>query len=108
MEWKGMVGKVETLALRLLSALTGLASGLLLLRLLFRLLIANPANPVVGLVYALSRPLLFPWAWFWPPSELPVLTVERAALLSLAQYLFLSLALGLLARALERPKEVSR
>lgn len=101
-----MAGRVALPALRLLSALAGLAAGLVLLRLLFRLLIANPANPVTGLVYALSRPLLLPWAWLWPPSELPVLSVERAALLALAQYLILGLALGLLARALDRRKEV--
>ncbi|MGB9722494.1 MAG: hypothetical protein ACP5OO_07995 [Chloroflexia bacterium] len=101
-----MAGKAVVLALRWLSALAGLAGGLLLLRLLFRLFIANPANPVTGLVDALSRPLLLPWAWLWPPAELPVLSLERAALLALAQYLVLSLALGLLARALERRKEV--
>ncbi len=101
-----MAGRATVLALRLLSALAGLVSGLLLLRLLFRLLMANPANPVTGLVYAFSRPLLFPWAWLWPPSELPVLNVERATLLALVQYLAFGLALGLLARALERRKEV--
>lgn len=101
-----MAKKATVLVLRFLSALAGLVSGLLLLRLLFRLLIANPANPVTDLVYVLSRPLLFPWAWLWPPSELPVLSVEGAALLSLVQYLAFSLALGLLARAFEKRKEV--
>lgn len=101
-----MAGKAMLLASRFLSVLAGLASGLIFLRLLFRLFIANPANPVTDLVYVLSRPLLFPWAWLWPPSELPVLSVERAALLALVQYLALGLALGLLARAFEKRKEV--
>ncbi len=102
-----MAGKATTLTLRFLSALAGLAFGVLFLRLIFRFFIANPANPLTGLVDALSRPLLFPWAWLWPPSELPVLSVERATLLALFQYLVLALALGLLARVLDRRKEVT-
>ncbi len=103
-----MARKVAGLMLRLLSALAGLAVGLLLLRLLFRLMIANPANPVTSLLDAISRPLLFPWSRLWPPPELPVLVVERATLVALGQYLILGLALGLLGQTAEKQKEVRR
>lgn len=91
------------LGLRVLSALCGGAAGLLLLRLFFRLLIANPANPLTPLVYTLSRPLLFPWDRLWPLLELPELAVEKATLAALGMYLVLGLALGLLGQALPRP-----
>jgi len=88
--------------LRTLSGLAGVVAGLLALRLIFRLLIANPANPVVELVYTISRPFLFPWGRIWPPSELPVLIVEKATLFSLGSFLVAGAALGLLARAARR------
>jgi len=97
--------RLWSLGLKGLSALCGGASGLLLLRLLFRLLIANPANPVTALVSALSRPLLFPWDRLWPPSELPGLAIEKAALAALGMYLLAGLVLGLLAQARSHPSE---
>ncbi len=69
-------------------------AGLMALRFLFRLLIANPANPVVAAVLAISRPLLFPWGRFWPPVELPELVVDKAALAAMATYLLLGLFLA--------------
>ncbi len=76
----------------LFSALAGLTA----LRFLFRLLIANPANPVVAVVLAISRPFLFPWGRFWPPVELPELVVEKAALAAMATYLLFGLFLAFL------------
>ncbi len=71
-------------------------AGLMALRFLFRLLIANPANPVVAALLAISRPFLFPWGRFWPPVELPELVVEKAALAAMASYLLLGLFLAFL------------
>lgn len=97
-----MSNRLLCLGLRVLSALCGGAAGLLLLRLFFRLLIANPANPLTPLVYTFSRPLLFPWDRLWPPSELPGVAIEKATLAALGLYLAAGMALGLLAQALSR------
>ncbi len=108
----GSNGRPAGLPARLLSwapAVLALPAGLLTLRLLFRLMIANPANPVTPVVLALSRPFLFPWSLLWPPTELPVLTVERATVVALVTYLGLGLVLGVLGRTLRSgrrpPKE---
>lgn len=85
-----------SLGLRVLAGLCGVAAGLVLVRMLFRLLMANPANPLTSLLFAVSRPLLFPWERLWPLSNLPDPAVERAALVALAVYLGLGVAFGLL------------
>lgn len=79
---------------RALAALVGAIAGLLIVRLLFRLLIANPNNPAVQAVYTISRPLLFPWAYVWPPPRLPGLTVERATIAALGTYFLIGLLLS--------------
>lgn len=86
--------------LDLFNCFCGALSGLLGLRMLFRLLIANPDNPVTTAVFAISRPLLFPWDRWWPPTQLPISTVERATAVSLITYLLFSLMAGLLRQAL--------
>ncbi|MGC8874067.1 MAG: hypothetical protein ACP5SI_06405 [Chloroflexia bacterium] len=85
-----------------LSLLCGVLSGLLLLRLIVRLMLANPANPAVRGILGWSRPLLFPWSGLWPPSDLPIVELERAALLSLATYFLAGVFFGLAARQLRR------
>lgn len=92
----------RTLLFDLLAGVCGVASGLLLVRLIVRLLLGNPANPVVRLVLAFTRPLLFPWSGLWPPSELPVVELERAALLSLVMYFLAGILLGLAGRLTNR------
>jgi hypothetical protein len=84
------------LAWRTLSALAGGLAGLLALRFVFRLTIANPANPVTGILYTISRPFLFPWERLWPIPEVPGLVVERATLVALGMYAIGGLILGLL------------
>lgn len=92
-------------ALQILSALIGSLAGLMVLRALFRLLMANPDNPVTTAVYTASRPFLFPWSLWWPPSDLPVLVLEQAALAAAATYLVLALGFAALARARAGPQE---
>ena len=77
-----------------LSALCGAAAGLLAVRFLFRLLLANPSNPATPVVYTITRPLLIPWDRIWPPGDLPIVTVERATLVALAFYVAIGLALA--------------
>ncbi len=105
------------IVLRALSALAGGVAGLLTLRFVFRLVIANPANPVSGIVETVSRPFLFPWERLWPVPEVPGLIVEQATLAALALYVVAGLALGLLGRdraagaavdAAVRPEEETR
>ncbi len=84
------------LLLRVLAALCAGIAGLTAVRLLFRVCIANPANPVTTVVYAASRPFLFPWDRLWPPVELPGMVLERATVVALAVYLVLSFGLALL------------
>jgi len=99
------INRLLKLGLRVLSALCGAIAGLLALRLLFRLMIANPANAVSTVVYAVSRPFLFPWERLWPLAEIPGLVVEQAALVSLGVYFVLGLVLGFL--GLRREKRAS-
>ena len=81
---------------RPLAATAGAIAGLLTLRLLFRLLIANPANPAVAAILAISRPFTVPWSLLWPLTGLPALTVEPATVAALCAYLALGVLLGLL------------
>ena len=92
---------------RALQAIVGLAggvSGLLIVRFLFRLLIANPQNPVVPWVYSLSRPFLLPWTLFWPLSETPGLVVEKPTLVALSLYAVIGVGLGYLRHAIEHSR----
>jgi H+/Cl- antiporter ClcA len=83
----------------------GALAGLFSARFLFRLLLANPANPVTSVVLTLTRPLLFPWDHLWPPTPLPIVTVERATLAGLGFYVTLGLVLSFLGQAVTRSEE---
>jgi len=91
--------------LKLLAMLCGAIASLLGVRFLLRLLLANPANPVTSFVSTLTRPLLFPWDHLWPPTPLPIATVERAALAGLVCYAAVGLVLAFLGQATTRSKE---
>jgi len=91
--------------LHTLSALCGTAAGLVMLRVIARALLGNPANPVVQAILVLTRPLIFPWSSLWPPSELPVVELERAGLLSFGAYFLAGVLLGLAARLTGRAQE---
>ena len=99
--WIGRVAQV-------LATSCGAAAGLLGARFLFRLLLANPANPVTAVVTTITRPFLFPWEHFWPPATLPIVTVERATLAALAFYVASGLVLAFLGQAATRSKENPR
>lgn len=94
----------SALVLRLLAGISGAVAGLLLVRLIARVLLGNPANPTVRTILSWTRPLLFPWSGLWPPSELPMVELERATLLSLLTYFVAGILLGLAARRIERPR----
>lgn len=98
------VGRV----LQALSALCGGIAGLLGVRILFRLLLADPANPVTTAVSAITGPLLFPWDRLWPPTTLPIVTVERAALVGVVVYVAVGVALAFLGQACARSEEKAR
>ena len=88
--------------------LCGAVAGLLGVRFLLRLLLANPANPVTSFVSTLTQPLLFPWDRLWPPTSLPIVTVERAALAGLAFYAAVGLVLAFLGQAATHSKEQAK
>lgn len=88
---------------QLLAAVAGVLAGLIVLRLLFVVLMANPANPVTNVVKQASQPFLFPWSHLWPPQDTPGVIVERAALAALGTYLAAGIALGLVGRCIQSP-----
>jgi hypothetical protein len=81
--------------LRFASGIAAGIAGVLILRLLFRIAIANPANPISTVLGTVSRPVLFPWSLLWPPAELPGPRIESATAAALITYVFIGLALGL-------------
>lgn len=95
-------------ALQALAGLTGGVAGLLVVRFLFRLLIANPENATITWVYCLTRPLLFPWTHFWPLSETPGLAVERATLAALGLYTIIGIGLGYLRYTIEHSAKTNQ
>jgi hypothetical protein len=95
-------------AAQALATACGALAGMLGARFLFRLLLANPANPVTSVVDAVTRPFLFPWDRLWPPAVLPIVTVERATLAALVFYVTLGLALAVLGQAGRPEKEIAR
>ena len=85
-------------ATRVVSYLTGLIQGLLLVRFAFRLIGANPAAPAVRWVYDLSHPFVFPFENLLPTPSAGPFALELYVLFALVFYAVVGLGLKRLLR----------
>lgn len=73
-------------AIRVIAYLTGLIQGLLLVRVFFRAIGANPVAPAAQWVYTLSEPLIAPFAGLLPDPRAGDYVLELTTLFAVVVY----------------------
>lgn len=73
-------------AVRVINYLTGLIQGLLLVRVFFRAIGANPTAPAAQWVYTLSEPLIAPFAGLLPDPRAGEYVLELTTLFAVVVY----------------------
>ena len=68
----------------------GVIEGLIGLRVLLKLMSANPDNPFAAAVYGLTRPLLFPFATLTAQPQIGDLVFEISSIVAMLVYAFVA------------------